>query len=787
VAGAVVGYASVAANVALVANTSALVVRCNPAGTLPAQWYGFMAFNKVKPVVRNVRVNNPINGPVYIRGCTLPDIIGVKQDGGYGGPHFYTNVSLTFEDYVSENGIGNFWYSSLYGTWTVFQSNQHTRAKGQRYINMLSSDTRYPNGTGSGASYATSIVNVFGDWFSTFKDINIQGVNNQSKRQFACILFDGPISSTLDGFKVEGTNLGYDIPLAVEGAVDCLFTNGFIDGKKIFGSFPGVQTTSAAGIFVIGGGLHTTDTNGNQWLYAGTQARGRANATRNKFSNIVVQGHLPGLTLNASNNDFVDCDFIGNAIGITIAPTLVYGEDINYGPVPGVTCVNNTFTRCRITNSSFTNLQMSGVDDCWFYDCDISNADQGNLGTQEIINTFIKAATALAVGSTTTVLQWGGAALTTNELVGYSAYISTLGPTYRSYITANTATTITLGTALPGAPAAGQFCVVDYGPNGAINFNNCRIGDTNAAGITLTEDFGWDPTQNCGGLETKFLVTCRKAEMIAFGQKATLKGACTGNTDLNIRMYEADTVVPDGYWCLPLTAGGVFETVPGGTPNACVAGVGTVGYTDAAASNVFTSRCTINFSTDVGLATDFRWYIGVDVAGGGTYEWRRLTSQSTTGTRCWIDRPFSASFAGKTYRLIKGTATLIKEAFTPFNFTDTELTVNLRGTSYTSMDTASTATRCWNFPLPLLTVNSTTPNVQSYPRARISNTSATLISNFLGGQYDKTIEILVQDANTTLDFTSASLRGYSSDQALVAGTVVVARYYNALWYCTIIA
>lgn len=92
-------------------------------------------------------------------------------------------------------------------------------------------------------------------------------------------------------------------------------------------------------------------------------------------------------------------------------------------------------------------------------------------------------------------------------------------------------------------------------------------------------------------------------------------------------------------------------------------------------------------------------------------------------------------------------------------------------------------------PWQTLTVDSATPAVGRNRFYITANTGATTISNFTGGHDGQEIRVVFTDANTTLDFTSSSLKGNGgSDRAMAAGDAITAVYRasTGLWYVTVI-
>lgn len=85
--------------------------------------------------------------------------------------------------------------------------------------------------------------------------------------------------------------------------------------------------------------------------------------------------------------------------------------------------------------------------------------------------------------------------------------------------------------------------------------------------------------------------------------------------------------------------------------------------------------------------------------------------------------------------------------------------------------------------LSILPIDDTTPTVLGKETLRTANTVATLISNFDDGEVGQEILVLVNDANTTLDFSASSLKGNNGvDWAVPNGESFRAIYDGASWW-----
>ena len=92
-------------------------------------------------------------------------------------------------------------------------------------------------------------------------------------------------------------------------------------------------------------------------------------------------------------------------------------------------------------------------------------------------------------------------------------------------------------------------------------------------------------------------------------------------------------------------------------------------------------------------------------------------------------------------------------------------------------------------PWRVLTVNSATPSVVNGIEFTTANTVATTLTNFSGGRDGQRISVVFTDANTSLDFTSSSLKGNGGvDRAMAAGDAIEAVYRAgaSAWYVTVI-
>ena len=79
-----------------------------------------------------------------------------------------------------------------------------------------------------------------------------------------------------------------------------------------------------------------------------------------------------------------------------------------------------------------------------------------------------------------------------------------------------------------------------------------------------------------------------------------------------------------------------------------------------------------------------------------------------------------------------------------------------------------------------------TPSVAAGTVFRTANASATTITMFDGGSDGQFIFVIINDANTTIDFTGTQLSGNAGvDWSPTTNDHLEAVYYNGRWYCRI--
>ena len=83
----------------------------------------------------------------------------------------------------------------------------------------------------------------------------------------------------------------------------------------------------------------------------------------------------------------------------------------------------------------------------------------------------------------------------------------------------------------------------------------------------------------------------------------------------------------------------------------------------------------------------------------------------------------------------------------------------------------------------------TTPSVRTterYGLFKTANTGATTISDFDDGQVGQVIYVIIDDANTTIDFTSSGLKGNAGvDWSPTTGDHMTCVYDGTDWYCDV--
>lgn len=85
-----------------------------------------------------------------------------------------------------------------------------------------------------------------------------------------------------------------------------------------------------------------------------------------------------------------------------------------------------------------------------------------------------------------------------------------------------------------------------------------------------------------------------------------------------------------------------------------------------------------------------------------------------------------------------------------------------------------------------LTDGDATPSVDGLGNLKTANTSATTITDFDDGFDGQEICVLIQDGNTTIDFTGTNLKGnVGADWTPANGDFMVCKYDGTNWYCAV--
>lgn len=92
-------------------------------------------------------------------------------------------------------------------------------------------------------------------------------------------------------------------------------------------------------------------------------------------------------------------------------------------------------------------------------------------------------------------------------------------------------------------------------------------------------------------------------------------------------------------------------------------------------------------------------------------------------------------------------------------------------------------------PEPLIqsfTSGDTTPSVAGHDLYKTANSGATTISDFDDGRVGQRITVIIDDANTTIDFTSSGLKGNeSADWSPADGDHMTCVYDGTHWLCNV--
>jgi len=94
--------------------------------------------------------------------------------------------------------------------------------------------------------------------------------------------------------------------------------------------------------------------------------------------------------------------------------------------------------------------------------------------------------------------------------------------------------------------------------------------------------------------------------------------------------------------------------------------------------------------------------------------------------------------------------------------------------------------RSGSFPMVILTVDDTTPSVSLGTFFKTANTAGTIISMFDDGIEGQQIKVLIQDVNTTIDFTGTNLKGNAgADWTPTTNDWMECVFDGTNWYCSV--
>ena len=92
-------------------------------------------------------------------------------------------------------------------------------------------------------------------------------------------------------------------------------------------------------------------------------------------------------------------------------------------------------------------------------------------------------------------------------------------------------------------------------------------------------------------------------------------------------------------------------------------------------------------------------------------------------------------------------------------------------------------------PEPLIqtfTAGDTSPSVVGHNLFQTANTGSTTITDFDDGRVGQRIDVLIQDANTTIDFTASGLKGNAGvDWTPTTGDSMYCVYDGTDWFCIV--
>lgn len=92
----------------------------------------------------------------------------------------------------------------------------------------------------------------------------------------------------------------------------------------------------------------------------------------------------------------------------------------------------------------------------------------------------------------------------------------------------------------------------------------------------------------------------------------------------------------------------------------------------------------------------------------------------------------------------------------------------------------------WTETFQTFTANDATPSVARGRKFKTANSGATTVTMFDDGEDGQEIFVIINDANTTIDFTGTNLKGNAGvDWTPGSGDTLIAVYDGTNWYCQI--
>jgi len=683
----------------------------------------------------------------------------------------------------------------------VFRHNFYTKAKGLRFFNLKSNAKLDAGSGGSGHSYVHSVLNLWGDVGSLFTELQFIGLDGNSMVPSSCILMDGVSRTTVSNFLIEKHNMGASIPVAIEGGDDATLENGYIEGLRIPNSQTGMEEfgtgfEASAGVYVHAWKILTMgdgDPAAEYWT-PGYQNRGRSQAANIRIRNVAVHGFRFGIQGAGCNFLVEGCDLRGNKFAAHLIPT--HATDGGYfgsRVVTGQQGRNIQFVNCDMRYSGENALRFSGIGDCRFVNCDLRNAVQDNAG-QASVATLVAQTGSAAGGGTTTSVPTTMSIGTANQRVNRSVYFpnSKMWSIVRAHTTGLNVT-LTVEPALPAAPTNGEPIVLAYGIDGDITFDGCQFGDTQL-NRTVTEDWSFDPTEQCNSTDDRLTLCCKKMGEYSPGQTIVLKAALNGGGDLSVKLLRQHDYIPDCWIGRPFNPGGseVFAKSPA-EGSSIVGGTGLLSYTLNSGQYNIESRLVVTGNSSTKFAEEIDWcfFLGVEVT-TGNWEWRRCAMgffDTTNNRTLWVGKPFSASFSNRPFRIVKPNAVLPKTTIRKFALNGTAAHIIMRDCTNNGQTSDDVLTNCADvFVRPLnVGTGATTLKIDQADCYTLGPGSAKTYTDIVEGAAEgRKIWVKVTNGNVTLNFTSGTkLKGYPANQTLTSGQCFVAEFFDGFWFIRI--